>query len=523
MKKLFFLACFLGIWGSGNAQTEADVVRYSRLSYSGSARSAAMGGAFGALGGDISSWNINPGGIGVFRRSEVSYTSAVELTQGKAGDLSERKNTYLIGNLGGVASFYKENSPDWKGFNLGISYAKLANFNRRMNLEVLNSPTSLTDVYAAESQGLKPDELGLFTTGPFYDTYLLYPDRDGGYHSILETDETVSEWVNQYQTLKEQGYQGEFALAGGTNYRDKLYLGMVLGVQWIFYKKHSYYTEVAEENAPSLLDYYDFNEYERTKGAGVNLKLGVIYRPIPQIRLGASIHTPTWFTLEHILRSSVYSCFTTEEDPSVGREYQAYEIASTDYDEFYDPYRYLSHLRTPWRAFLSVGFVLGRRIMLDVDYEYVNYKSAHYRHPRKWAYEEYDDEWEQEKVKELSKHVDYAPINKAIRSLYRSTHNFRTGVEIRLSSMVSLRGGYSFQQSPFAHDLSSHNQIRTYSGGFGLNFGLFYGDVSYACYHYDQESRFYDYAGITAQSISSRHTTQEIRIAIGVRLPAIEQ
>lgn len=518
MKKVLFLFLFFYVWGCCQAQTEADVLRYSRLSYAGSARSVAMGGAFGALGGDISSWNVNPGGIGVFRHTEVAYTSALEFTQVRAGDLSERKNSYLIGNFGGVICNYDEYKEDWKGFTLGISYSNLANFNRKMKLAAYQSPTSLTDVFAVESQGLQVEELDIFTSGAFYDTYLLYPGEGGTYHSILETDGETTELVNQYQTLKERGYQGEFSLAGGTNFRDKLYLGMALGVQWVFYKKHSYYTEMAEENAPSLLDHFNFDEYQRTKGAGVNLKVGVIYRPVPQIRLGASIHTPTWFTLEHIMKSSVYSCFTTEKDPSVGREYQDYEIASSDYDEFYDPYRYLSHLRTPWRAVLSFGTVLGRRIMLDFDYEYVNYKSAHYRHPRKWAYEDYDDEWEQEKVKILSKSVDYAPINKSIKAIYRRTHNFRAGMEIRLNEIISLRGGYSFQQSPFVNDILSNNQICTYSGGLGLNFGIVYVDVSYACYHYSNERRFYDYGGIAAQALPCRHNNQEIRLTIGVRL-----
>lgn len=51
------------------AQTETEILNYSRLSYAGSARAAAMGGAFGALGGDISSWNLNPAAVGVFRKS----------------------------------------------------------------------------------------------------------------------------------------------------------------------------------------------------------------------------------------------------------------------------------------------------------------------------------------------------------------------------------------------------------------------------------------------------------------------
>ena len=232
------------------AQTETEILNYSRLSYAGSARAAAMGGAFGALGGDISSWNLNPAAIGVFRKSSVTYT-------------------YLIGTVGGVLSGYvKDEKSDWKGFNLGFSYTDLSNNIQNTRQQVYHSPTSLTDVYVWQSQGYKPDELNIFTTGPFYDTYLLYQDENESYHSILETDGETTEWVDQYQEIREKGYLGEFSIAGGTNYKDKLYLGAVLGIQWTYDKQRILYSEIAEENTPSLLVFYEFRQYRRTRVRG---------------------------------------------------------------------------------------------------------------------------------------------------------------------------------------------------------------------------------------------------------------
>lgn len=130
---------------------------------------------------------------------------------------------------------------------------------------------------------------------------MLYQDENESYHSILETDGETAEWVDQYQEIREKGYLGEFSIAGGTNYKDKLYLGAVLGIQWTYDKQRILYSEIAEENAPSLLDFYEFRQYRRTRGTGINLKLGLIYRPVPAIRLGAAIHLPTWFTMEYTL------------------------------------------------------------------------------------------------------------------------------------------------------------------------------------------------------------------------------
>ena len=57
------------------AQNEEDALRYSQLFDAGlTARSLSMGGAFGALGADMSEMSINPAGIAVYRRSVFSIT-----------------------------------------------------------------------------------------------------------------------------------------------------------------------------------------------------------------------------------------------------------------------------------------------------------------------------------------------------------------------------------------------------------------------------------------------------------------
>ena len=55
-----------------HGQSEVEALRYSYQLPLGSARSMSMGGAFGALGGDLSTLSQNPAGIGIFRRNEYS-------------------------------------------------------------------------------------------------------------------------------------------------------------------------------------------------------------------------------------------------------------------------------------------------------------------------------------------------------------------------------------------------------------------------------------------------------------------
>ena len=71
MKILYILPTLLLFSFFVSAQNEEDALRFSRQTPFGSARVTAMGGAFGALGGDLTTLSTNPGGIGVFRKSEI--------------------------------------------------------------------------------------------------------------------------------------------------------------------------------------------------------------------------------------------------------------------------------------------------------------------------------------------------------------------------------------------------------------------------------------------------------------------
>ena len=81
MKKIGF---YIGMFFLGGnmlfAQGEMDAYTLSQKDLSGSARSMAMGGAFGALGGDISAMSHNPAGIAVYRSSEVRLTLNLAMT-----------------------------------------------------------------------------------------------------------------------------------------------------------------------------------------------------------------------------------------------------------------------------------------------------------------------------------------------------------------------------------------------------------------------------------------------------------
>ena len=74
IKLIFKIYLIFGITFS-YSQTYQDVLRYNSYNHEGTSRFNSMGGAFGALGGDLSSISINPAGSSIFLDSEFGVTS----------------------------------------------------------------------------------------------------------------------------------------------------------------------------------------------------------------------------------------------------------------------------------------------------------------------------------------------------------------------------------------------------------------------------------------------------------------
>lgn len=475
MKKSAILLVALGVAGAAHAQTLSDALKFSQLSNYGTARSSAMGGAFGALGGDMSTMSTNPAGIGVFRKSEVSITPYLNFAKTESGGRSVEDASFQMGNMGAVLSFYSP-SFDWKGFNFGISYTNLNNFNRKTHQYAYDSPSSFIDIWAADANanGLVNGDVELADM-----THLIGFDEETQQYSWALLP---NEKVNQRKMIKEDGYQGEYDFSFGTNYKDKLYLGATIGIQSVRYRMKSVYTEDAL--AKTELNYFNYNEYLKVNGVGTNFKFGIIYRPIPELRIGAAIHTPTFYNLTQRFSNSMQTSFYTQD-----------ANGDTDYShEFlYDPLDY--ELKTPWRAIISLASVLGQKTIISADYEYVNYSSA-----------KYDDSGDG---------YDYSGTNDFIKSTLRKSHNFRAGLEQRLNSILSLRAGYSLWGRPMHNENSQKIQIA--SAGFGLNFGMFYCDAAYMYRFSKDKTEFYNNGTFIAEPITNKYVNNEAKITLGVR------
>lgn len=482
MKRYYIFLILLLCSGVLSAQTVDDALRFSKHNYAGTARSTAMGGAFGALGGDFSSLSINPAGIAVYRSSEFTITPSIEFNKAKNTDYTKDKYSFTMGNVGYVASFVPRLSPKsgWQNFNFGIGYNRVANFNREGMLFNLNSGISLIDRWAGLANGIPPSELYQFEEKLAYDVYLINADDENNYQSVLFDGDRM----DQQKLIEEKGHIGEYVISFGANYSHKLYIGGTIGIQDVYYKSTTSYKETSiAGNQTSLEDFY-FKEYLKTSGVGFNFKFGMIYRPFNNLRLGASIHTPTYYDLDEDYDTFVDAQFDPNKSgnadfPSDGNAYHGFEserIARNNYK-----------LQSPMRVVLSGAYLIGKKAIVSVDYEHLDYSDS-----------EFSD-------------GNYENINTEITSSYQSTSNLRIGAELRLTPNFSLRGGFASIGDPYKGQIDESYNI--YSGGFGIKEKNFFFDLAYQYKDFDED--FVLYPGSNIVTLNNKN--QQLRMTFGFK------
>lgn len=435
-----------GIFTSANlfAQNETDALRYSQTSPTGTARFAALGGAFGALGSDFTTLSFNPAGIGFYRSSELTFTPAIYNSSSTANYLGTSKKdsklNFNFGNIGMVRTWIrnKEGSTyGWLNFNLGIGYNRLNSFQNRLNIEGRNFSNSRADAFANQANGTNYNNLGNeypFDVNLAWQTYMIDTSSNS-------TNTYVTPMGNYGQLQKLQattrGSLGETVIAFGANYSNRLYLGATIGIPNVRYRQENIYEENDDLDTIPQFSSMKYTEQLRTSGSGVNFKIGAIYRITDWVRIGAAFHTPTYYTLTDNWASDMTS-----------------KVYNTDFSASSPIGSFQYSLTTPLRAIGSVGFIAGQAGLVSVDYEYVNYSTA----------------------KLNSSNYNFSAENKRVNERYHATGNIRIGTEWRYK-IFSARAGYAIFGSPYSKSFRIDNS--TASLGAGIRTRGFFVDAAY--------------------------------------------
>ncbi len=485
MKKIILaLAGFVMFTMLGMAQNEADALRYSHLLHGGTARFIGLGGAFGALGGDFSTISANPAGLGIYRRQlEVSITPAFEMQNVEANfygtSVDDSKNKLRIGSLGLVYSAPVANR-DWRSFTFGVGINQLASFDRRQTIQGSNSRSSLmTDFLHRANQQGNVANLSDFNTGLAYDTWLLGRNAGGFFIDLDNFFFANGGSVFQRQRIISSGYLNEFAMAVAGNYRDRLFIGATVGIPIISYNESSTFFEKYEKGPDDIFNSLTYTNSLDARGTGINLKLGAIYRVSDMIRLGASLHTPTLFSIEETYNASMRSDLNIN-DPSYKK------FAEPD-----KPGRFNYELTTPLKASASLGLVFGSYGLLSFDYEFVNFSGTKLR----------------------SDNYSFSIENNIISQTFTKQHNLRVGGEVNLFPLV-LRGGVAYYSSPLNNGQISDQMVL--SGGLGFRSENYFIDFAFSRSVFDQNFFIYDSKFVNSAKLDN--TSGRIVLTVGYRL-----
>jgi long-subunit fatty acid transport protein len=167
--------------------------------------------------------------------------------------------------------------------------------------------------------------------------------------------------------INRTGGQSALDFSFGANYSNKLYLGLGLSFTDISYNSFSTFSEdgslsVLENNAPATRAYSsDFTQDQVTRGNGFSARLGLIYKPVETVRLGATFTSPTFYNIDDAYSEGLYT-----------------RIANgSNYNDGSGTYTLNYNLRTPLKVAGGAAVFIKQFGFITGDIEYLDYSSTH--------------------------------------------------------------------------------------------------------------------------------------------------
>jgi len=267
------------------------------------------------------------------------------------------------------------------------------------------------------------------------------------------------------------GLSDKFTFSIGTQYNEKLFYGISLSTYSLDYSQTADLAEFNNDGSGNTLD-ASLIQTLQTTGTGFSFGFGLIAKPIKSMRFGLSYHSPIWYDLTDFYGDDL------QIDVSNNTE------LFTDVTDGVFDYK----VTTPSTLNAGLAFILGNSGLLSLDYTYKDYQNT-----------------------KLRPSAVFATENQELSTTLRGVSQYRIGAEWRLE-MVSLRGGYYMEQSPYK-DSPSGDDITGYSVGLGFKLSNSSKlDVAYTNSSYNQPYAFLQASDAGNLNVENQRVTATVVI-----------
>jgi len=466
----FTLSSFTILGAFAQSGYYEDAYRFSKINPSGSARIIGIGGTQYSLGGDVSNIAGNPAGLGFFRKSEISLSLGYSDWKVDTEYLGQAK-TYNTSNFSVPNASYVMASPKgdldskaFKGGSFGISFQRLASFNTEYGyFSNQAGESSIIDFYLQDAFGIPENQIQNYgLTGLAYETYQINPiafDENGNEIQNPDTyDSFVLGFPFQDENITQEGSANQTTFSYGANFNHKFFVGGGVGIRSLNFSSLKTYNEEFDDQplASSTL-----RERLFINGVGVNLNLGLIYKPVDYLNLGFVFQSPTWYSLNEEYEASMTANYNNyefeQENIFLNREEAVSDLVISKYG-----------LNTPLKIGGGATFFVGKNGFISADVDWVDYSAGRLN----------------------SNDFEEGPDNQAIKSIYASTINYRVGGEARFD-ILRVRAGYAYYGDPYADSAGLDQSTQQFSGGIGAKFNSFSVDLALVSQQYNGLYRSY--------------------------------
>lgn len=485
--KLSISLIFISIGSLAIAQSESDALRFSRSDIHGTARYNALGGAFTALGGDATGSLKNPAGLGVYRNNEFSlsgtYTERFSETDYYDSKSQSGQSKFNIGSFSITGVQNINQAGKWRNTAVSFGINRVFDYHEKYYVKANNVNSSILDDFEETINDLEVDWQDLESDYPF-DLYLLW------YNLLLEnvpgqTDQydnaSGSLAVDQSYESETNGAKRETYFNFGSNYDDKLYLGIGAILSNSRFDRTTIYSEVNDPgDTTTFIDEFSQAYYEEINGRGFSMNIGAIYRPIDPLRIGLSFKTPELQNLTYEL----------ESDNITIEEGEAFYIISPVSLE----YRY--RVSSPFQSSLGLAYTFQKLGLISIEADYIDMRMM--------------------SMRGRSDSDPFNTENNEINNLLQPVINVRTGLEYRITSNISARAGYANFGNPYKEKVGSNASFQIYSVGVGYRLEQYFFDLSYQ--YRSSSDQFSLYNPNLVEPVSLESIDHRITLTFGLKL-----